>query len=460
MEQEGSDELWTKATALHLENKFEEAEKIYTMLLEQNPLNTDLMATLGSLYVQTERPGLAIHFLESTIDKGFKQPDIYTNLGLAYKMTGQQQKAKDKFEVSITINPTPEALTNYSACYVEAGEDEKCIDLCERAIKMRNDLPVAHWNMSIALLANGKWERGWDSYDWGIKWPGLREDRKLVDLPWWDGTPGKTVLVYGEQGIGDEIMFASMLPDIMKTHDVVFECFSRLETLFRNSFPSIPIHGTRTVPTDQVDWHKDMQFDYRMCLGSLGRFYRRSIESFPGIPYLKAEPLPKTDKLRVGISWTGGKKQGRVVKRAVPLPWWKSILNVPNVEFVSLQYTDAEAEIQCMEGLGYEIRQMDEHIKALDFNETAKVVASCDLVISCCTSVIHLAGALGVPCWCMTPRWPAWRYQNSGKMPWYRSVRLYRCSETGQDAWLPVIARVGADLDDFASRWYSERMVA
>jgi ADP-heptose:LPS heptosyltransferase len=90
---------------------------------------------------------------------------------------------------------------------------------------------------------------------------------------------------------------------------------------------------------------------------------------------------------------------------------------------------------------GYDIRAFEE-IKAFEYSDTAKIVKSCDLVISVCTSVIHLAGALGVPCWVMVPNKPAWRYGVSGKMPWYSSVRLYRQKES----WLPVVEVMAEDL--------------
>ena len=130
----------------------------------------------------------------------------------------------------------------------------------------------------------------------------------------------------------------------------------------------------------------------------------------------------------------------------MPLSWWKAILEVPNVEFVSLQYTDAQEEIDLVNALGHDVKVMDEYVKAHDYYETARLVQSCDLVITVCTSVVHLAGALGVPCWVMTPKAPAWRYQNSGPMPWYRSVRLYRKPGADSDAWLPVIEKVAEDL--------------
>lgn len=444
------DSMWNEACALHLENKLSEAETIYVRLLEQNHNNTGLMATLGSLYIQTKRFGLGIHFLEAAMALGLKQPDAYTNLGLAYTQCNMREKAKKNFEQSIKNDPSPEALANYSAMFIENGESKRCAALCEQSLAMKPDNRLAHWNLAISLLGDGVWERAWDEHEWGLKDDFMRENRVVLDVPIWDGTPGKSVLVYGEQGLGDEIMFASMLPDLLKTNKVIIECHKKLATLFQKSFPGTPVHGTRT---DQaVDWAYDDPIDYRLCIGSLGKFYRRSREAFPGTPYLKADPLPKGEKFRVGIAWKGGgSKLGRVQKRSVPLSWWQSILSVPNVEFVSLQHTKEKEDLAVASALGYQINVMDEYAKSDDYYETARLVASCDLVISVCTSVIHLAGALGVPCWVMTPKWPAWRYQNTGGMPWYRSVRLYRSPKEEQEGWRPVIANIGFDLDELVS---------
>lgn len=441
-----TDDIWLKAQSLHLEDKFEEAESLYVQLLEQNHDNSGLMATLGSLYLQIGKSGLAIHFLEASINGGLKEPDVYTNLGISYKQANQLHKAREAFEKSIEKNPTAEALTNYSAMFIESGESKKCAELCERAISMNNEMPIAHWNLSISLLGDGVWERGWDEYEWGLKGNCMREDRKVVDVPWWDGTPGKTVYVYGEQGLGDEIMFASMLPDLLKTNKVVLECHKRLETLFKKSFPEAHVYGTRE--DREVSWHNNHKIDAKLSIGSLGKFYRRSREAFPGTAYLKADPLPKGEKFRIGISWQGGgQKVGRVMKRSIPLTWWREIFDIKNVEFVSLQYTQSKEGLDIMEGLGYDIKRMDEYAKAEDFYETAKLIASCDLVISVCNTAIHLAGALGVPCWVLTPKYPAWRYQNEGGMPWYKSVRLYRSPLVEPEGWVPVLSRISLDLE-------------
>ena len=439
-------DLWDQACELHKEQKFEEAEAIYVQLLEQNPHNIGLMATLGSLYVQTGKTGLGIHFLESSIKGGMKQSDVFTNLGIGYRRAGFPDKAKLMLEEAIKDEPTPETLATYSGLLIESGQDAKCIEMCEKAICGNSELATAHWNMAISLLSEGQWARGWDEHEWGLKTKGIREDRQVLNVPVWDGTSQGTVLVYGEQGMGDEIMFASMLPDLLKTNKVVFECYPRLETLFKKAFPDIPIYGTRE--SRSVDWADNHKIDYRIPVGSLGQFYRRSREAFPGTPYLKADPLPKGEKFKVGISWVGGgAKIGRIQKRSVPLPWWKPILSVEDIEFVSLQYTDSDGDLDVMDALGYQINRAPE-AKAFDYYEAARLVASCDLVVSVCTSLIHLAGALGVPCWVMTPKFPAWRYQNTGGMPWYRSVRLYRSPSPDPEGWAPVIDRIGYDLQE------------
>lgn len=442
-------DIWEKATALHQQQKYQEAEFLYDQLLTQNPANSGLLATLGTLYLQTKRYGMAICLLEYALKTGKRQGDILSNLGLAYKFVGQREKAIKLLKESIEKEPSGEALANYSALFVESGEDEKCKTICKRAIELSPNHPIAHWNLALTLLAEGDWAKAWDEHEWGLFNSCMRIDRNIGNVPVWDGTPGQRVCVYGEQGIGDEIMFASMLPDMLKTNKVVFECHKRLKTLFEKSFPGVKCYGTRE--EEYPLWPADEPFDYRISIGSLGKFYRRNASDFTGERYLKAEPAPRSGKLRVGISWTGGLKQGRVEKRSVPLSWWKSILNVRDVEFVSLQYTDCKEELDIMAALGYDIKVMDEYVKAEDYYETARLVQSCDLVISVCTSVIHLAGALGVPCWVMTPKNPAWRYQNEGKMPWYRSVRLYRQPEAKQDSWIPVIEKVGYDLDEYVA---------
>lgn len=439
-------ELFDRANQLHLDGKFQEAEELYDQLLTQNHDNAGLLATFGTLYIKMGKYGLAISLLERA-HQTLNQSDILCNLAIAYKYSGQHKKALENFKKASEEFPTAETIANYSALYVNVGEPETGAKLANQALNLDPSCAMAHWNLSMCHLEMGHWKAGWEEYEWGFA-NRMRVRRVIDSKPYWDGTPGKVVAVYGEQGLGDELMFASMLPDLMKQNTVILECHDRLKTLFERSFPGLTCYGTRK--DVMITWPSNHQIDYSVSIGSLGKWFRNSKTDFPGNPYLEAEAAPRGDKFRVGISWTGGQKEGRVRTRSIPLAWWGSILR-NDCEFISLQYTDCAEDIASAEKvLGVPIKQFDE-IKANDYYETAKLVKSCDLVISCCTTVIHLAGALGVPCWVMVPNKPAWRYGVKGPMPWYRSVRLYRQPLGDKDSWMPVVHRVGLDLEDLVS---------
>lgn len=433
-------ELFEQAQRLHLQGKFSEAEKLYDELLTQNHDNAGLMATLGTLMLQTDRLGMAIHLLEAASAK-LKQGDILCNLGIAYKQSGQYDKCKKAFREAMRHDPSADTIANYSALYINVGDPDRAIRYGKKALDRDSNCPIAHWNISMGHLERGEFAEGWKHWEWGSKChPPMRVDRKLGNKPLWDGTPGKIVAVYGEQGLGDEIMFASMLPDLMKTNTVILESHKRLKHLFEHSFPGLQVFGTREEKAPL--WPADHHFDYQISIGSLGQFFRNKREDFPGTPYISAAPAKRGDKFRVGISWTGGLKVGRIRTRTIPLDMWAPILS-QDCEFISMQYTDCKDDLARMKERGYPIKQYDA-IQANDYYETARLVASCDLIISCCTSVIHLAGAMGVPCWVMTPHKVAWRYGVKGPMPWYRSVRLYR--QPIDEDWRGVLQVVTNDL--------------
>lgn len=448
-------EMFEEANRLHVAGEFEKALAIYDDLLTQNPDSAGMLASVGTLLMRMGKTGMALSMLHRAAQKS-PQSDILSNLGLCYKYSGQHDKALECLKRAIEDNPSKETLNTYAGFHVNVGQPAIAQKYAQKALEIDPSFATAHWNLAMSLLETGQWERGWDEHEWGFE-NGVRVRREVLGKPHWDGTNGKTLHIYGEQGLGDEIMFASMIPDVLAAgNKVILECHPRLETLFKRAFPEITVYGTRT--EDEIEWPEQHEFDASVSIGSLGKWFRRTNESFPGTPYLKADPLPKAEKLRVGISWIGGRKPGRVVVRSIGLPWWEPILDVPGVEFVSLQYTDCEAELAMMARNGYPIKVMDEYVKANDYYETAKLVASCDLVISIATSVYHLAGALGVPTWVLTPNKPAWREQVSGRMPFYRSVRMYRQPKGNADMWKPVINTVALDLRDLAGQ--RERIAA
>lgn len=316
--------------------------------------------------------------------------------------------------------------------------------------------------LALAQLRLGDFTRGWiasearwdqtqfrsssTSYQVERLLPLLDRDSRAEDIV------GRKVLLINEQGIGDQVMFCSMLPDLIAAGcDITCFCDSRLLDLFSISFPGVRFlaeGGGLDAPPES--------FQTVIAMGSLGRLFRNAPADFPGAPYLKA-PQAAADRwrarlgskrrpLRIGISWRGGLEHTNRANRSLMLHQLLPLLSRQDCEFVSLQYGEADAEImEVNERLADALTAFPSADYA-DFGQLAGMVRSVDLVVSVQTALIHLCGALGVPCLVMVPFMAEWRYGTAGdSMPWYNSVRLFRQPEPG--AWRPVIEEVEGAIE-------------
>jgi hypothetical protein len=244
-------------------------------------------------------------------------------------------------------------------------------------------------------------------------------------------------VVFGEQGLGDEICAASALPEIIAAQKaaggrVIVDCDKRLEGMFRRSFPDATVHGTRA---DKVlKWpESDRNIGASIAGFETLKYFRTKAEDFPGTPYI--EPCPdrtamwrsrKNGKPTIGIAWTGGTFKNAGTFRNLPVKEWQPLFDSIDANWVSLQYKDASKEIE-----GTPVKQYPWATLTKDYDDTAALVASCDLVISMQTSVCHLAGALGVPTWILIPKTSQWRYgEEYTDLPWYKSARLFRQADS------------------------------
>jgi tetratricopeptide (TPR) repeat protein len=482
-----------QATELDKTGDHKQAEKIYLELLNADFDNPILHAALGMCYASMERNGIGALLLRKAIENVDGMPDAFKRLGIAtksskpedltnfyatkraeclnalgtcYKHENNVPKAREYFiEAQAAIPLNADIQNNLGTLYINEGKPTNALEHLDLALSINPDHPQASWNKSLAHLELGDYQAGWDRYDAGFT-ALVRGERNYgtKPLPVWDGTPGKTIVVYGEQGIGDEIMFASCLPDLLKvSKQVVFDCHKKLHTLFADAWPEIDIYPTREDPN--LTWPVDASgkprydFDARVAIGSLPRFFRPTLLSFPGSPYLRpniakeAEWAVKLSKLgprpKIGINWIGGHKRTRVEVRSTSLQSLLPILQ-QDADFISLQYTDCQHEIAEFEKKnGIKIHYFPEASHSPHYADTAALVANLDLVITVCTSVVHLSGAMGVPCWVLTPSRPAWRYRlDLDYLPWYgKSVTLFRQQPDTTD-WTPVIDEVAVNLDD------------
>lgn len=380
---------------------------------------------LGYIMLQAERFGLAYHIYERCAQMRPDISEIWSNMGMCLE-DFSPDRAKKAFRIAGEKNPNnANAYANEGLIDLQSNNPEKCIELCDKALKINPELRSAKHNKGLALLMLRKWREGWNLYfeTLGVK----HRERRDYGIPEWNGEPG-TVLVYGEQGVGDEIMFASCLDDLMQTNNVILDCDKRLESLFNRSF-DIPVYGTRfCTETPILDNHKP---DYQCAIGQLPKFYRNSEESFPGTPYLVPDPdqvimwralFDSYKGRKIGIAWRGGIRHTGEKKRSMELFDLEPLLNDQDT-FISLEYKDVPKD------------QLDKYgIKAFpkvtkkggDIDELAAMISQLDMVITACTTVVYIAGALGIPCFVLVPSEPSYRYHKRGCFPWYKSVQLIR----------------------------------
>lgn len=270
----------------------------------------------------------------------------------------------------------------------------------------------------------------------------------------WNGEPleGKTILAYGEQGLGDEILFASCYPDVIaQAGRCIIETEPRLEKLFRRSFPAAAVFG-RQRETELAERYPAIA--YKVPCGDLPLYFRQSMEAFPKRDaYLYADDgaverwrqvLGRLGAgLKLGISWRGGTDRTGQAHRSIDLEQWRAVFGIPGVHFVSLQYGECEAELACAGRLGVQLHHWPEAI--VDYDETAALVCALDCVITVTTSLVHLAGALGQTVWILTNTAPRWCYMSKGTtMPWYPSARIFRQNRAGN--WSEVMEQVADAL--------------
>lgn len=352
-----------------------------------------------------------------------------------------------------------EFYMNFGAVLQDLGRIDEALGWYDRAIASQPDprlrrMPI--FQRALIRLLTGDFS-AWPDYEIRLEDEELpRRDRTF---PCWTGEDlaGRTVLVRGEQGLGDEIMFASCLPEVIsRAKHCVIECAPKLESMFRRSFPAATVYAAAAGHQPLVG-AANPDVDCEVPIGSLPLYFRRQAADFPQhrgylqadcarVNYWKQRLASLGPGIKVGISWRGGSLQTRSPLRSIPLEQWSPILRTDGVQFISLQYDASGDELDRFRAdCGIDVKHWPDAIA--DYDETAALASALDLTISVCTAVIHLGGALGRPVWVMAPHSPEWRYGFAGEtMHWYPSVRIFRQPAFGE--WTPVIAEVEQALRD------------
>ncbi|MCE5339725.1 MAG: tetratricopeptide repeat protein [Planctomycetaceae bacterium] len=379
--------------------------------------------------------------------------EVIANLGMTFLAQGKCEQAAEYLRKAIKLMPKfAEFYNNLGTAVMELEQFDEALAAFGKAIEIEPQLAQPHHNRALVMLLLGQFEQGWKEYEWRWMNSGFSTPHRPFMQKRWDGSVegvGK-LLVWGEQGIGDEVQFSSFIPLITaKGINVIVECDKRLVSILQRSLPNVAVFARSDVPAKELD---DDSITHQIPVCSLPQVLGWPVNLQPHI--LPDENLRKQlrdkykagkDILLAGISWRSGNSQ-EGAKRSIDLELWEPIFKIAGVKFVSLQYGQCQKQIQqANQKFGIEIIK-DENVNPLtDLEGFCAQTAAMDIVISVDNSTVHFAGVMGTRVWTMLATVPDWRWGLQGETTcWYPSMKLFRQHKRGD--WRPVIAKVATEL--------------
>ncbi len=455
------------ATGLMRQDRWDESLKILNDGYDHMPANPWMCFLIGTCNRKLGHNSLAyLLFTEAIRLSNFeKDPEIYIASRLAIaEVLNEQGKFKLAKSILAEARKVAPGDTRVLHNIAKVNLDDNKPHVAERYTKLEiekeGESPDALTTLSLAQLSQEKFGEGWDAWDRMVRMGGkarkVRNFWGLGQTPWWDGTPNQNVVVYGEQGHGDEIMFASCMNEVIAISKQVYIDTSKpdMVPLYERSFPDAVV--LCTPDSDVHDWHTERQIDAAIPFGSLPVLFRRSVEEFPAHNgFLKSSPSKRLDmrkrlndigdRPKIGLAWKGGLPQTQGALRTIPLSVFAPILSLP-AEFLSVQYTegaDIEASGQ-QDSTGVPVHHWNSVVK--DFDMLTALIDELDLLITVPQTALHQRGGLGKECWILVPSRPSWPFgQTRDSCLWYpNQTRLFRQGK--DEGWELTITRVAKEL--------------
>lgn len=343
----------------------------------------------------------------------------------------------------------------YALCLAYSGRVYEAIAMFDELARRQGDTTQLRLAKSAMQLLTEDFAQGWDGYR--HRQLGLSNYR-VLPVPEWQGEAltGKTIVVLAEQGLGDQVMFASCLPDLLALEPtrVVVEAISRVAPTLARSFPECEVIASGQ--DAKLEWLRDIgKVDCFVPLGDLPRYFRRHLDSFPRQAYLKPDPTRvahwrgQLEQLGpgpyFGTSWRGGTEPTRSAIRTLSPALLKPLTTAIPSRWISLQYGKVQDELALAERAGIHLTHWGSAIADLD--EFAALIAALDGVFTVCNTTVHYAGAVGQKTWVLAPTVPEWRYGlHNRHMPWYPNVQVLR--QPVPHAWEALIDQATQCLTD------------
>ncbi|MGE3536950.1 MAG: tetratricopeptide repeat protein [Candidatus Tectimicrobiota bacterium] len=450
-----ADAYYNLGVVYQAQGELTQARLAYEAVLHYQPETPEAYNNLGGVLLAMEELEAARLAYEAALRLQPEAAETHNNLGTVLLAQAHLQEAREHCETAIRLNPEdPTSYNNLGVVLREQGALQAAEAAHEYALQLRPDFAEAWWNCALVWLAQGNLAQGWPAYEW--RWHTAQAPRSFP-LPLWDGGPliGRTILVTAEQGVGDALLFASCLPDLLaQAGHVVIACDQRLTVLLRRAFPAATVCSVDC--EEPRIWLKQVPpVDVYLPMGSLPLYLRPTLESFPTLPgYLLPDPgraqqyRHYLDSLgpgrKIGIAWRSLKNRQEIAHYP-PLEQWKAVLTLPGVEYINLQYDDPEAELDAAhQRWGTPMHSCCDLDLMHDLEGTAALISMLDVVIGPETTVTALAGALGRPVWRLTASEGSWTSLGTAHCPWFPSMHVVRPQQRGQ--WADALQRVARDI--------------
>lgn len=442
------DKLYQRALILHHEGKLMEAGDVYKTLLDYLPSQVEVLTPFATLLLQMGQHQEGVKQLKKSLSIDPRQPDALYNLGVELQKQAELEEALNFYQQALQLAPqNVNAWLNRGNTLKDLQRHQEAIQSFDQAIRLNPNVHSVYWNKALTEISLGHYEEGWKLYESG--WAaGERGVPRQFTQPTWLGQEdirGKTVFIYPEQGLGDFIQFCRYVPMVEALGaKVVLEVPKPLIELVKTLQGNFKIiEADEALPS----------FDMVCPIMSFPLAFKTTLETIPAnVPYLFVDKEQQSEwhqklgtktKPRVGIVWSGSLTNkidlNPASRRYVPLKELSSLFELP-FEFHVLQKEFREEDKALLPNL----KQLHLH-ELTNFASTAALIEEMDLVISTCTSVAHLSGALGKETWVLLPYTADYRWLlHREDSPWYPTLKLFRQNKIGD--WSKQLANLASLL--------------
>jgi tetratricopeptide (TPR) repeat protein len=399
------------ANSLKELGRSDEAIEQYFTVLESAYDDSDTHYNLGVLFEFLEQLDRACDHYEKALKTDPNHPEINFNLGNVLQSLGQLESAIEKYKKVIEVMPDHDkAHVNLGHALLKSDDKRGAEYHWRRTLVINNEFADAHVNLALLSFEQGNISEGWDGFEWRNKAENYESPHRHFPQLNWDGSPlkGKEIILWGEMGLGDEISYASMIPDVLRQGGkVTIECTQRLVPLFTRSFEGAEVYAAPYAPAEDGN----RSYDFHSSFPSLGRYLRNAVEDFPSIDdeyiYLKADPSQRaywqeqlesiSDKPKIGLCWSSNLVKDEFRHFYASIQDMEPLLSLIGVDFVCLVPANVDDDIaKALIELGVSIHVMKGLDLKQDLDGVAALISSLDIVVSCLSTVTELAGALGV----------------------------------------------------------------